>query len=81
MEISSAAAATEASRMFNEQEMGGRKLNINAAEDRRRADGPRSYGSSPGSVFAPNALGGGGGRPFKSKGSRRGVRGRKRSLN
>ena len=81
VEFSSEAEATEAIRMFNEHEMGGRKLNINAADDRRRADGPRSYGPSPGSVFTPNAFGGGGGRPFKSKGSRRGVRGRKRSLN
>ena len=81
VEFSSEAEASEAIRMFNEHEMAGRKLNINAADDRRRADGPRSYGSSPGPAFAPTTYGAGGGRPFKNKGSRRGVRGRKRSLN
>lgn len=81
VEFSSEAEAAEAIRMFNEHEMAGRKLNINEADDRRRGDGPRGHGQSPGFLFAPNALGGGGGRPFKTKGSRRGVRGRKRSLN
>ena len=81
VEFSSEAEASEAIRMFNEHEMGGRKLNINAADDRRRADGPRSYGPPAGSAFGANSYGAGGGRPFKNKGSRRGVRGRKRSLN
>jgi RNA recognition motif-containing protein len=80
VEFSSEAEAAEAIRMFNGREMGGRKLNINAAEDRpRRTGGPRPFSPSgpPGDL---NSFGGGGGRPFKKKGSRRGMRARKRSL-
>lgn len=78
------AEAAEAIRRFDQAEVRGRKLNVNAADDRpRRAPGVRMPPFSP----APDAnpFGGGGGRPpanrrFKSKGSRRGLRGRKRSL-
>ncbi|MFI5325676.1 MAG: RNA recognition motif domain-containing protein [Candidatus Rokuibacteriota bacterium] len=76
------AEAAEAIRLFHDREVDGRKLTVNAAEDRPpRRDGPRS--------FDPNRSAGGGGgdrsRPapgksFKRKGSRRGLRGRKRSL-
>ena len=71
--------AAEAIRLFHDREVEGRKLTVNAAEDRPpRRDGPRPFG--PG-----RAGGGGGDRPppgksFKRKGSRRGLRGRKRSL-
>ncbi len=78
------AEAAEAIRRFNQVEVRGRKLNVNAADDRpRRAAGP---GLPP---FRPpvDAGGGFGGhargaepRRFKSKGSRRGLRARKRSL-
>jgi cold-inducible RNA-binding protein len=79
VEFSSEAEAAEAITKFNGQELLGRKLNINAAEDRpRRDDSPRSFRPGP-----PPPGGGGFGadrRPFKSKGSRKGLRGRKRSL-
>ena len=72
--------AAEAIRLFHDREVDGRKLTVNAAEDRPpRRDGPRS--------FDGNRSGGGGDRSrpapaksFKRKGSRRGLRGRKRSL-
>ena len=72
------ANALEAIRLFHDRELDGRKLTVNAAEDRpaRRAgpprfDGDRSSGAGPGAAQ---------GRPFKRKGSRRGLRRRKRSL-
>jgi RNA recognition motif-containing protein len=80
--FSTEAQAQEAIRRFNQVEMRGRKLTLSAADDRPpRGDGPRPQASRP--PFDP---GGGGGprrppeRRFKSKGSRRGLRGRKRSL-
>ena len=84
VEFSSNAEALEAIRLFNDRELKGRKLKINAAEDRpRRTDGGGPYRPSSPSL-GPNPFGAGGrppkGRPFKSKGSRRGLRGRKRSL-
>lgn len=86
VEFSSEAEAAAAIRLFNERELGGRTLKVNAAEARPpRTDGPR-----PPRPFAPpsgpGGFGGGGGnapsreRPFKAKGSRRGLRARKRSL-
>jgi nucleolin len=71
--------AAEAIRLFHDREVEGRKLTVNAAEDRP----PRREGPRP---FSPGRPGGGGGdrpppgRTFKRKGSRRGLRGRKRSL-
>jgi len=85
VEFSSEAEAAEAIRQFNQRELSGRKLNINPAEDRpRRPDGFRPFSpSAPPPSGDP--FGGGGGRPsqnkpFKAKGSRRGLRARKRSL-
>jgi RNA recognition motif-containing protein len=80
--FSSETEAAEAIRRFHDREVNGRKLVVNEAEARppRRPEGfgPRPAGPPPG------AFGGGDraphGRPFKSKGSRRGLRGRKRSL-
>jgi hypothetical protein len=58
--------------MFDGKELGGRSLRINEAEERQRPQRSQrsggGYGSSRGKP------------PFKSKGSRRGLRGRKRSL-
>lgn len=74
VEFSSNDEAEAAIEKFNEHELGGRKLRVNAAEDRpRRAPSP-SF--SPGPSFRPDA----GGRPSKPKGSRRRIRARKRSL-
>jgi RNA recognition motif-containing protein len=91
--FSTEAQAEEAIRRFNGREVGGRKLVVNAAEARppRRPDfaGPPrgGYGAPPppppppsfGDPFGAGDRGGRG-RPFKTKGSRRGLRGRKRSL-
>lgn len=79
--FSSETEAAEAIRRFHDREMNGRKLVVNEAEARppRRADGfgPRPSGPPPGSFGADRPSHS---RPFKSKGSRRGLRGRKRSL-
>jgi len=88
VEFSSDEAAQTAITTFNDFELDGRKLRVNAAEDRppRRAggpggfSGPRSFTEFSGSQEA-GGFGGGFGKPFhKPKGSRRGLRGRKRSL-
>jgi cold-inducible RNA-binding protein len=79
VEFSTEAEAADAIRLFNDRDLDGRKLRINAADDRP----PRTGG--PGSFSGGFRAEGGGGppptkRPFRSKGSRRGIRGRKRSL-
>jgi RNA recognition motif-containing protein len=94
VEFSSEEEAAEAIKRFDGQEVDGRKLRVNTAEERpRRADAGRfglSRPSRPGeganasAYTSPPPWGGGfdggGGRPFKNKGSRRGLRARKRSL-
>lgn len=100
VEFGSEAEAAEAIKRFDGQEIDGRKLRVNTAEDRpRRNDGPRfsppsgdrpEYRSNfavsaadPWSDFGGNGFSAGagaGGKPFKNKGSRRGLRARKRSL-
>jgi RNA recognition motif-containing protein len=78
VQFASDASAADAIRLFHEREVDGRKLTVNAAEDRpARRDGPIR--------FDPRRSSGDGGEPgrgksFKRKGSRRGLRGRKRSL-
>lgn len=66
--------------MFNGQELDGRRLRINEAEDRP----PRSFGAVPEGGFDDGDGGafhrGGKGRPSRPKGSRRNLRGKKRSL-
>jgi len=78
------AQAADAIRRFDQLELRGRKLNVRQAEDRpqRSPSGPpRTPSRSP---FDANPFGGDRrgvpGRRFKTKGSRRGLRGRKRSL-
>lgn len=98
VEFASEAEAAEAIRRFDGQDIDGRKLRVNTAEDRpRRSDGARfSPPNSARPQYRPSFVapipdawsdldasgfgGGTGGRPFKTKGSRRGLRGRKRSL-
>lgn len=78
VEFSDSDQAEAAIKQFDEHELSGRKLRINAAQERpRRPPVSRGFDSGPGSG------GGGGGRygkPAKPKGSRRGMRGKKRSL-
>ncbi|HPW56180.1 MAG TPA: hypothetical protein PLP31_10655 [Thermoanaerobaculaceae bacterium] len=86
VEFASEAEAAEAIRQLNGKEVGGRALKVNLAEDRPRerngSGRTRSAGSRPfvpafdpgPSFFAVE------GRFSKPKGSRRGARGKKRSL-
>jgi len=89
VEFSSEEEAQRAITSFNDFELDGRKLRVNSAEDRppRRGAAPGGGGFSPPRPFGDfpeqgeSGFGGGFGRPFrKPKGSRRGLRGRKRSL-
>ena len=80
VEFATKAEAEEAIRQLNGRDVGGRALKVNLAEDRpqRRPSGPRPFGP-------PEPIGGPSffavdGRPSRPKGSRRGTRGRKRSL-
>lgn len=70
--------AAKAIERFNGYELAGRGLRVNAAEDRPRGGGRPSFGDYGGGG------GGGGGRErfpaSKPKGSRRNIRGKKRSL-
>jgi RNA recognition motif-containing protein len=94
-EFGSDTEAADAIRKFDGYDLGGRRLRVNNAEDRppqRPAGGGGGYRPSPSPrpSFAPppqNMFAAGdpfasemGGRPNKSKGSRRGLRARKRSL-
>jgi RNA recognition motif-containing protein len=84
--------AAKAIEKFNGYELSGRALRVNAAEDRPRGSGggpPRggggySGGGGYGGGGYGGGSGGGGGDRFppggKSKGSRRNIRGKKRSL-
>jgi len=85
VEYSSEEEAAAAIKKFDGYEMGGRSLRVNAAEARSPGPG-RGGGFAPSSGFGPNAppggsnrFGGGGG-GGKSKGSRRNLRAKKRSL-
>lgn len=78
VEYSSSEAAEAAITALNDRELDGRRLRVNAAEDR-----PRSSGSGPrsGGGFSPRSEGFSPPPSFsRPKGSRRGLRGRKRSL-
>jgi RNA recognition motif-containing protein len=96
VEFSQPSEAAEAITRFNNREVGGRRLNVNPADDRPRRVGAPAFRPGPPSYVSPaaTAFGGGdagaprgddlaygAGRPFKNKGSRRGLRARKRSLN
>lgn len=75
--------ASKAIERFNGQELGGRQLRVNIAEERPRrvggfgGGGDRSFGGGGGFGRRPGGGGGGGG---KSKGSRRNIRARKRGF-
>jgi RNA recognition motif-containing protein len=71
VEFSTEAEAAEAIQKFNGQELAGRTLKVNEAEPPRNSRGPHQS-RSPHAAY--------GKRPFKNKGSRRGIRRRKRSL-
>ena len=94
VEFSQPTEAADAITRFNNREVGGRRLNVNAADDRprRTGDRPAFRPSSTPSYTSPGPMAFGGeqrddfsagaaGPKFKNKGSRRGLRARKRSLN
>jgi cold-inducible RNA-binding protein len=76
VEFANDGEAAEAVRLFNERELDGRRLRVNMADDRPpRAGGPPfSPGGRSGGAPPPAR------KPFRAKGSRRGIRARKRSL-
>ena len=92
VEFSQPTEAADAITRFNNREVGGRRLNVNAADDRprRTGDRPAFRPSSTPSYASPGPMTFGGEQrddfsaaapKFKNKGSRRGLRARKRSLN
>ena len=86
VEFATEAEAQEAIRRFNGAELDGRALRVNEAE--ARPPRPRSFGPPGGGGHGGghgdggggfgDPFGGGGGRPYKAKGSRRHLRARKR---
>jgi RNA recognition motif-containing protein len=80
--------AAKAIEKFNGHDLGGRPLRVNAAEDRPRQ--PRGFGGGGGGMPSYEGGGGGGDDRFggggggfgggKSKGSRRNIRAKKRTL-
>ena len=95
-EFGSDTEAADAIRKFDGYDLGGRRLRVNSAEDRPQRPAGGGYRPAPapsrpsfappqnifaaGDPFASEMGMGGGGRPAKNKGSRRGLRARKRSL-
>ena len=81
VEFESEEDAQKAIERFNGYELSGRALRVNAAEDRPRSGSGGARGGFGGGGYGG---GGGGGDRFppggKSKGSRRNIRGKKRSL-
>src|SRR5207302_4685304 len=80
VEFESEEDAQKAIEKFNGYELSGRALRVNPAEDRPRGGG----GQRSGGGYGGGGYGGGGGEDRfpggKSKGSRRNIRGKKRSL-
>jgi cold-inducible RNA-binding protein len=78
--------AQKAIQQFDGTELGGRTITVNEAREKTPGGGGRGggfMGGGGGGGFDRAGGGGGGGRGgggFKDKGSRRGIRGRKRSL-
>jgi cold-inducible RNA-binding protein len=75
-EFSTSEEAAAAIAKFDGQELNGRQLRVNIAEDRPAGGGRPSGGGG----HRPSFDNRDGRKPFKNKGSRRGLRGRKRSL-
>ena len=67
--------AAKAIETLNGRDLAGRELRVDEARERAPRP-PREPGGGGGGGYDP----GGGGRPFKAKGSRRGIRGRKRGF-
>ena len=74
VEFATAEAAQEAIERFDGKELDGRRLRINAAEDRPPRRPPSFADDKPSFEQAPR------GKASRPKGSRRGLRGKKRSL-
>ncbi len=79
VEFSKEYEANAAIAKFNDFELGGRRLKINLAEDRPQRPGGGRQFREPMAPPDPHMFNSKG-KPFKNKGSRRGLRRRKRSL-
>jgi len=84
-EFADAARAADAIRRFDAYELKGRRLRVNDADDKPPARAPRPMSSAPSAAMPQSASFeppfDPGFRPFQKKGgSRRGLRGKKRSL-
>jgi RNA recognition motif-containing protein len=84
-EFTDATRAADAIRRFDAFELRGRRLRVNDADDKPppRAPRPMTATAPPPDAFDFNAFGGGGAEApgfRRSKGSRRGLRAKKRSL-
>jgi heterogeneous nuclear ribonucleoprotein A1/A3 len=82
VEFADASQSAEAIRLLNDQPLRGRNMRVNDADDRppKRTSGPVPPTFSFSGFSDAGGRGGEGERPFRSKGSRRGLRKRKRSL-
>ncbi|MEE8367260.1 MAG: RNA-binding protein [Thermoanaerobaculia bacterium] len=80
VEFSEPEGAAAAIEQFDGKELGGREMRINEAEDRRRPSPRPSFSSGGRGDFGGGGGGGASARPSRPKGSRRGMRGKKRSL-
>ena len=84
IEFVDTAAAKAAIERFNDYDLAGRNLRVNEAEERPQRQRPSSFSNSGGGSFSDFGSSSGG-QPFnpkagKPKGSRRNLRGKKRSL-
>lgn len=79
VEFSTQEEAAQAIEKLNDFELGGRKLRVNEAEERRpQRRPPQNHGGGGGYDFGSDRHSGP--PPSKPKGSRKGMRGKKRSL-
>ncbi len=85
IEFIDTAAAKAAIERFNDYDLAGRNLRVNEAEERPQRQRPSSFSNSGGGGGSFSDFGSPSGQPFnpkvgKPKGSRRNLRGKKRSL-
>ena len=80
VEYTEESSAAQAIEELDGKELGGRQLRVTEAQDRPPRRPPSFSGGGGFQPFSPGGGGGGGDRRSKPKGSRRNIRGKKRSL-